>query len=306
MTPIEKWTDETGKVLLLKSVSWDGGAYGGFKWPLQVGAVVTAPDWNPETVCGGGFHAWPWGLGVGTGKSPKWMCPWLVLAAKPEDVVLICGVYGYKAKVREAEIRHVGDFASAYRMTLEGLSGWVDDCLTNNPEQLHGCVVDRGVHGTAVSRYGGQVSVAYGLRSTAVSAGPYGTSVTHAYNSAAVSVGSESSALTTRSGSIAATVGSYSLSAAAWEHSAAVATGERSCASADGYASLAASISRGGAARAGKNGVIVLALHGEGGNVLRLCCARTAGGGEEPDGKTVLKPDTWYCLDMFGNFIEVR
>ena len=42
--------------LFLRTVSADGSSYGGFKWPLKVGARVTCPDWNERPECGGGLH----------------------------------------------------------------------------------------------------------------------------------------------------------------------------------------------------------------------------------------------------------
>ena len=44
------------KVLVLRTCSSDGSSYGGFKWPLVEGAVVTALDWNSASICGGGLH----------------------------------------------------------------------------------------------------------------------------------------------------------------------------------------------------------------------------------------------------------
>ncbi len=114
----------------------------------------------------------------------------------------------------------------------------------------------------------------------------------------------EGAAVAARAGTIAASSGEESMAATLCDYSAAVSTGAGSYASAGGCASLAASLSPGGAALAGKNGIIVLALCREDGSVARLCYARTAGDGEEPNGKTVLKPNTWYRLDRSGNFVE--
>ncbi len=48
ITPAHQWTNGGDRVRLLKCVLADGGAYGGFKWPLTVGAKVEAPDWDPR------------------------------------------------------------------------------------------------------------------------------------------------------------------------------------------------------------------------------------------------------------------
>ena len=47
----------------LRTTDKDGQSHGGFQWPREVGAIVTAPDWNPEPVCGGGLHGLLDGLG---------------------------------------------------------------------------------------------------------------------------------------------------------------------------------------------------------------------------------------------------
>lgn len=50
-------------MLFLRTTDKDGRAYGGFQWPMEIGAEVVAPDWNPKPVCGGGLHGLLDGLG---------------------------------------------------------------------------------------------------------------------------------------------------------------------------------------------------------------------------------------------------
>lgn len=68
--PLHQWTHTGPDVLIIKCVGKGGETYGGFMWPLTVGATVEAPDWNPEPECGGGLHGWPWGLSIGDGINP--------------------------------------------------------------------------------------------------------------------------------------------------------------------------------------------------------------------------------------------
>ena len=42
--------------LYLRTTDKDGKAHGGFQWPMEVGAIVTAPDWKPTAECGNGLH----------------------------------------------------------------------------------------------------------------------------------------------------------------------------------------------------------------------------------------------------------
>jgi hypothetical protein len=50
-------------VLILRCSSPTGISHGGFRWPLEVGATVEAPDWDPKPDCGQGLHGWLWGEG---------------------------------------------------------------------------------------------------------------------------------------------------------------------------------------------------------------------------------------------------
>jgi hypothetical protein len=46
----------TPDAFAIRTTKTDGTSHGGFQWPLTVDAIVTAPDWNPRPVCGGGLH----------------------------------------------------------------------------------------------------------------------------------------------------------------------------------------------------------------------------------------------------------
>ena len=119
-----KWTED-GEVLILKRISRDRTTYNNFPWPEGVGAVVECPDWNSEACCGGGLHGWPWGFGLGEGSDYDIIGDiWLVLGAKPEDVVgELDG--GAKCKCRRATIRLEGSFGDAMRKVQRGFDGCV-------------------------------------------------------------------------------------------------------------------------------------------------------------------------------------
>ena len=128
ITPAHQWLNGGSEVLLLKCVDVEGKAYGGFQWPLEVGATVEAPDWNDEPVCGGGLHGWPWGIGIGGGKNPDWSGIWIVYGADPADVVHVADENGDKSKAKRGVIRFVskpGDWQSATNFILRGQIAWV-------------------------------------------------------------------------------------------------------------------------------------------------------------------------------------
>lgn len=94
-------------ILMLKTVSADGTAYDGFRWPLEVGAVVTAPDWDPKPECGHGLHGLPWGEGKASLLDWSPSAIWIVFET---DYVV---VFDGKAKCRQAIVRYVGDQVGA-------------------------------------------------------------------------------------------------------------------------------------------------------------------------------------------------
>ena len=61
----------------------DGAARGGFRWTLDGGAEVVAPDWDPTPVCGGGLH----GLlnGAGSGGLIDWSTDAVWIVAEIPD-----------------------------------------------------------------------------------------------------------------------------------------------------------------------------------------------------------------------------
>ena len=95
---------------LLKTVHADGAARGGFQWPLDEGAEVIAPDWDPTPVCGGGLH----GLlnGAGNGGLIDWSTDAVWIVAEIPDGETVVDLDD-KVKVRRCIVRHVGDKTSA-------------------------------------------------------------------------------------------------------------------------------------------------------------------------------------------------
>ena len=136
---------------LLKTVHADGAARGGFQWPLDEGAEVIAPDWDPTPVCGGGLH----GLlnGAGNGGLIDWSTDAVWIVAEIPDGETVVDLDG-KVKVRRCIVRHVGDKTSA-------------------PEFLaaHGHT-EGVVAGTATAGHRGTATAGYGGTATA---GDYGT-----------------------------------------------------------------------------------------------------------------------------------
>ena len=145
-------TDE--RVLLLRTCEPDGSSYGGFKWPLAVGAEVTAPDWLPRAECGNGLHGLLWGEGDGNLLSWADDAVWMVISARASDVVSLNG----KVKVPSARVECVGDrlTATAY-LAAHGGGG----------RAIAGGTATAGYGGTATAGYGGTATAGYGGTATA-------------------------------------------------------------------------------------------------------------------------------------------
>ena len=204
---------------LLKTVKADGTARGGFQWPLDEGAEVTAPDWDPTPVCGGGLH----GLlnGAGSGGLIDWSTDAVWIVAEIPDDETVVDLDG-KVKVRRCIVRHVGDKTSA-------------------PEFLaaHGHT-EGVVYGTATAGYYGAATA--GDRGTAT-AGVSGTATAGDYGTATAGV----SGTATAGYDGTATAGDYGTATAGDDGTATA--GDYGTATAGDY----------GTATAGERGTIIIA-----------------------------------------------
>ena len=112
-----EWTNGGTEVLVLRFSDKDNKSYGGFVHPTEIGAVVTAPDWNAEPICGGGIHGWPWGFCIGYDKDPDWGSPnWQVYGVQQSDIVALEG----KVKFRTGTLRFRGTWDQASNHVLSG------------------------------------------------------------------------------------------------------------------------------------------------------------------------------------------
>jgi hypothetical protein len=158
------------RVLLLRTCNADGTSYGGFKWPLTVGAEVTAPDWNSRAECGGGLHGLLWGEGDGSLLSWADDAAWLVVSSEAASVVNL----NTKVKVPAARVEHVGTRESATAYLVEhGARGRAIVGLTatagydGTATAGHRGTATAGDHGTATAGDGGTATAGDGGTATA-------------------------------------------------------------------------------------------------------------------------------------------
>jgi|SRR5579859_2565789 len=269
--PSHQWTHKGDEVFILKCVDPEGKAYGGFSWPLTVGATVEAPDWDPTPKCGGGLHGWAWGIGIGGGKDPDWHYGiWIAFSTKPEDVVhIVNDGSGDKDKARCCVIRYVskcGDWQGATNFILAGQIAWVQQAS----------------------------------RGAASATGSSGAASATGYRGAASATGSRGAASATGSSGAASATGSRGAASATGSRGAASATGYRGAASATGDRGAAVA-GLYGRARAGKFGCVGIAFWNATDGRQEMRC-REVGAGDGSDGK--LKSCVWYRLDEAGEFME--
>ena len=164
--------DASSKHLILRCCKTDGTSYGGFKWPMKVGAVVECPDWDPEPECGNGLHGWL--DGQGDLSACDWWddatAVWLVVEA--DTIVQLNG----KVKAPSVTILFVGDRQDACNWLAQRRPGVMFACASAGD---HGTAsagdygtASAGSYGTASAGDGGTASAGY--RGTA-SAGDGGT-----------------------------------------------------------------------------------------------------------------------------------
>ena len=266
-TPVHQWTNDDGEVLFLRFSNNDGKAHGGFQHPLKIGATVTAPDWNPQPVCGGGIHGWPWGIGLGSGKDPDWNALWQVYGVSNLDEISSEIDGQPKCKFRAGILRFAGDWHAAMLFVLEGQKAWVEHFADN-------------------------ASSITGYRSASSLTGDRSASSLTGYMSASSLTGDNSASSLT---------GDRSASSLTGDRSASSLTGDNSASSATGKASAAVATGRDSKARAGEFGCIALAWWNEKKGRFEMRCAET-GCGDGSDGK--LQAHVWYALDSEGRFIE--
>jgi hypothetical protein len=230
-----EWTDGGERVLILRRINAGGTSYGGFSAWGKIGepCEVSAPDFDAKPNCGGGLHGWPWGMGLGEGQEYSLIDDrWLVLAAKPEDVVGELNG-GEKCKVRCAQKIYDGAFSGAWAL------------INGGRHRLIAAMAKCGVPGTASGD--SSTAASSGRSSTAASSGNFSTAASSGRSSTAASSGDFSTAASSGRSSTAASSGDSSTAASSGRSSTAASSGDSSTAASSGRSSTAASV--GGFAR---------------------------------------------------------
>jgi hypothetical protein len=156
--------------LFLRTTDKDGKAYGGFQWPREVGAVVTAPDWQATATCGQGLHGLLDGLGDASHLSFDADAIWWIVEA--DDAIDLDGKHKF------ASCRVVA-FGPRHEVTPQ--------LYALRPGPIHGLALTGGYGSTLAG--GDESTLAGGDRSTLTGGdrstltGGYGSTLTGGYGS---------------------------------------------------------------------------------------------------------------------------
>ena len=129
---------------MLRTCAADMTSRGGFQWPES--GEVSAPDWTPEPVCGGGLHGLLDGCGDGSlllwGEGVKW------LVVEVDEWVAIDEE---KVKAPRGRVVYAGDRGGAVALGIERY-GW-------DASRCMGGTSTSGDGGTSTSGYGGTLLI---------------------------------------------------------------------------------------------------------------------------------------------------
>ena len=274
----------TPDALAIRTCNKDGSSHSCFIWPLTVGAIVTAPDWNARAECGGGLH----GLLDGIGDwelTARADAVWQVVGVKRSECV---DIDGGKVKFPRCRVEYVGGFAQAMQMVQKAI-------VTKLLEMAQGNTAtgDRG-HAAATG-YSGHAA-ATGYSGHAAATGDRGHAAATGDRGHAAATGDSGHAAATGYSGHAAATGYSGHAAATGDSGHAAATGDSGHAAATGKFGISASLGWNGTAHAGADGAIVLAFWNDNFELVHVFASRVGENGIEAgktyrlnaDGKPVL------------------
>ena len=152
-TSKRQWPPKTQTAYMLRTCAADMTAYGGFKWKRR--GVVTAPDWDPEPVCGYGLHGYLNGEGSGGELSWAWEAVWMICAVDARQVVMV----GDKAKVPRAKVVFAGTKNKALAKLQQLCPGAAVICGTATAG--YSGTATAGKLGTATAGDSGEIRIRY-------------------------------------------------------------------------------------------------------------------------------------------------
>lgn len=104
------------RVLILRACDKDGKSYGDFQWPLEVGAIVKAPNAARVPICGYGLHGLLNGGGDYFALRLNYDSKLIVFSAEEGDVVPLDGKVKVVGPCRVEWVGNLFEFEEAFRL----------------------------------------------------------------------------------------------------------------------------------------------------------------------------------------------
>jgi hypothetical protein len=251
---IEDYRNKNGLLLVVKCLEANGTGYGGYDWSPDHHDI--GDKWDSEPKCdGGGYYGWPLGLGIGDGKQPNALHPWIVVALADDTPRVMID---QKIKFKSCDVLYRGTMANCMRLTMDDRIDFIERNSSGSASATgwSGSASATGESGSASATGESGSASATGERGSASATGERGSaSATGGRGSASATGESGSASATGERGSASATGGRGSASATG-ESGSASATGERGSASATGGRGSASATGESGSASAtGERGI---------------------------------------------------
>ena len=118
------------KALAIRTCGADGTSHGGFKWPSEIGSVVTCDDWNAAAQCGNGLHALLDGFGDYALLSREHDAIWQVVEVSRAECIELDG----KVKFESCTLIYSGLMAVAMTIMADYQTALMLNLRIDDPE----------------------------------------------------------------------------------------------------------------------------------------------------------------------------
>jgi hypothetical protein len=183
---IQDYKNANGQLLVVKCLEADGTGYKGYDWSTDSHDVGERWDNSPECNSGG-FYGWPLGIGIGDGKIPNAVHPWIVVAIDP-DVPRV--MIEQKIKFKSCKVVYRGTMANCMYYTMNDRVDWIE-------RNASGSASSTGWGGSASSTGWGGSASSTGESGSASSTGARGSASSTGARGSASSTGERGSASST-------------------------------------------------------------------------------------------------------------
>ena len=165
--PVTLAADFEPDALVIRTSDGHGRSYNGFEWPRSIGAIVTCPDWLPNTKCGNGLHGLLDGIGDWSLTADGPNALWWIIGVRRDECIAIDDD---KVKFPRGRVEYFGAFPGAMTRIMRakverGLILAKGNTATGYGG--HAAATGYGGHAAATGRSGHAAATGYGGHATA-------------------------------------------------------------------------------------------------------------------------------------------